>query len=204
METNEYILIGGGEHARVVLDVLLSNKTKVNALFDPKYSGKLFGINQLGNYKATLFSHSLAIVAIGDNATRKKACASVVHPFGNAVHGSAQVSQFAKVLEGSVLFHHAVVQANSIIGRHVIINTGAQVDHDCLIGDYVHIAPGAILCGTVTVGEGALIGAGATLIPGVEIGSWSTVAAGSVVTKSVPDNAMVGGIPARVIKISRA
>lgn len=200
MEQSDYILIGGGEHARVVLDILLTNRVKVNALFDPKYTGQLFGVDQLGEYQSQLFTSALAIVAIGNNSTRKKVATTVKHSFGCAIHSSSQISNFATIGEGSVLFHNSIVQANSTIGKHVIINTGAQVDHDCEIEDHVHIAPGAILCGTVTVGEGAMIGAGATIIPGITIGRWSVVGAGAVVTQNVPDHTMVVGVPAKEIK----
>jgi sugar O-acyltransferase (sialic acid O-acetyltransferase NeuD family) len=108
------------------------------------------------------------------------------------------------VKEGSVIFHGAIVQANSKIGRHVIVNTGAQIDHDCLVEDYAHIAPGAILCGTIQVGEGALIGAGATVVPGIRIGRWATVGAGAVVTQHVPDHAVVVGVPAKIVKVNNA
>jgi sugar O-acyltransferase (sialic acid O-acetyltransferase NeuD family) len=200
---SEYILIGGGEHARVVLDVLLSQKISVRALFDPKYSGKLFGVDQLGEYNPERFVGAFAIAAIGNNATRKKVVASSKHGFGQAIHASAIVSTFAIIGEGTVIFQGSIIQANTKIGRHVIVNTGSQIDHDCMIGDFAHIAPGAILCGTVEVGEGTLIGAGVTIIPGIKIGKWAVIGAGSVVTKSIPDYAVAVGAPASVIKINK-
>jgi len=202
MEPDKYILIGGGEHARVVLDVLLSQKVNVLALFDPKYSGKLFGIDQKGEYNPDIFPDSLAIVAIGNNLTRKKVSQIAKHTFGKAVHSSVLLSPFATVGEGSVFFHGSIVQANTKIGRHVIVNTGAQIDHDCVVGDFAHVAPGAILCGTVQVGEGTLIGAGATVIPGIKIGKWAVIGAGSVVTKSIPDYGVAVGNPAKVLRIN--
>jgi sugar O-acyltransferase (sialic acid O-acetyltransferase NeuD family) len=201
---SDYILIGGGEHARVVLDILLSQKTNVKALFDPQYSGKLLGVDQLGEYNPESFKDALALVAIGNNATRKRVAESARHSFGQVIHHSAITSAFASVKEGSVIFHGAIVQANSKIGRHVIVNTGAQIDHDCLVEDYAHIAPGAILCGTIQVGEGALIGAGATVVPGIRIGRWATVGAGAVVTQHVPDHAVVVGVPAKIVKVNNA
>jgi sugar O-acyltransferase (sialic acid O-acetyltransferase NeuD family) len=199
---SEYILIGGGEHARVVLDVLLSGGHKVNALFDPKYSGELFNVPQLGEYKPDAFPDVVAIVAIGNNSTRRKVVQSSKHAFGQAIHASAVVSRFSTLGEGTVVFHGAIVQANAVVGHHVIVNTGAQVDHDCMIGDYVHLAPSVTLCGTVQVGEGTLIGAGATVIPGIKIGKWAVVGAGAVVTTDVPDYAVVVGVPSKVIRIN--
>ena len=100
-----------------------------------------------------------------------------------------------------MILHGTTIQAQTQIGQQVILNTGAQVDHDCVIGDYAHIAPGAVLCGRVQVGEGTLIGAAATVIPGIQIGKWAIIGAGAVVTKDVPDFSVVVGVPSRVVKV---
>jgi acetyltransferase EpsM len=170
-------------------------------LFDSKYSGDLFGVPQLGEYNSNTFPSAKAIVAIGDNATRRNVVEKCHHTFGQVFHTSAILSPFCKIAEGTMVFHGAIVQAQATIGKHVIVNTGARIDHDCLIGDFAHIAPSATLCGTVQVGEGTLIGAGAVVIPGIRIGKWAVVGAGSVVTKDVPDHAVVVGTPSRVVKI---
>jgi acetyltransferase EpsM len=94
----------------------------------------------------------------------------------------------------------AVLNARASIGRHVIINTGAIVEHECVIADYAHISPNATLCGNVHVGEGSQVGAGAVVIPNIRIGSGSMIGAGSVVIRDVPNNTLVFGNPARAIK----
>jgi sugar O-acyltransferase (sialic acid O-acetyltransferase NeuD family) len=103
-----------------------------------------------------------------------------------------------------MILHGAIVQAMAKIGNHVIVNTGAQVDHDCVIGDFAHIAPRVVLCGGVSVGEGTLVGAGATVAPGVTIGKWATIGAGAVIIAGIPDYAVAVGNPARVIKYMRS
>jgi sugar O-acyltransferase (sialic acid O-acetyltransferase NeuD family) len=194
------ILQGGGDHARVVLDCLLDQDMQVIALFDPKYAGDLFGVPQRGKYDPEFSPDAKAVIAIGDNQIRKTVAELSAHAFTTAVHRSALVSKFSSIGEGSMILHRAVVQAKARVGKHVIINTAAQVDHDCVIEDYVHIAPGAILCGTVTIGEGSFIGAGAVVIPGIQIGKWATVGAGAVVINDLPDFALAVGNPAKVIK----
>src|SRR5690606_33275850 len=120
--------------------------------------------------------------------------------FTNVIHPSAVCSPFSSMGVGNAVLQKAVIQAESVIGNHVIINTGAQVDHHCTIGDFVHIAPGVILCGNVQIGEGTFMGAGSIVIPGKKVGAWSIVGAGSVVIDNIPDNVVAVGNPARVIK----
>lgn len=194
---HKVILQGGGEHAKVVLDCLLVQGVEVLALFDPKYSGDLFGVPQRGVYDPDFMPDAKAIVAIGINAVRKKVAELTKHGFTNARHPSAVVSPNAMLGTGIMILHGVIIQPHAKIGNHVILNTGASIDHDCVIGDYVHLAPRSVLCGRVTIGEGTLVGAGAVILPGITIGAWATVGAGSVVTKDVPDGAVVKGNPAR-------
>lgn len=200
METNKTILIGGGQHAQVVLDCMLACGADVVALFDPGRSGSLFGIPQRGNYDPAFQLTAFAIVAIGDNMTRKRVSERVMHQFTNAIHHSVLLSPFASIGSGNMILHGTIIQALAKIGNHCIVNTGAQIDHDCVLGDYVHVAPKAALCGSVTVGEGTLVGAGATVAPGVKIGEWVVIGAGAVVLEDVPDRAVVVGNPGKVIK----
>ncbi len=197
---DKVILQGGGEHARVVLDALLDEGRDVVALFDPKYDGALFGIPQEGAYSPDLHAEARAIVAIGDNVTRKNVAALTRHTFTNAIHPSSIISSRAVVGTGNMILHGTIIQAQARIGDHVIVNTGSSVDHDCVIGDYVHLAPGTVICGTVTIGEGAFIGAGAIIIPGRKVGAWATIGAGAVVIDDIPDFAVAVGNPARVIR----
>jgi sugar O-acyltransferase (sialic acid O-acetyltransferase NeuD family) len=197
------ILQGGGEHAKVVLDCLLEQGANVLALFDPKYHGELFGVAQRGQYDPTFAPEAKALIAIGDNAVRKRVAAITRHSFINAIHSTAIISTRAKVGNGCMVLHGAIVQAQTVIGDHVIINTAASIDHDCEINNFVHIAPRAVLCGRVKVGEGALIGAGAVVLPGISIGAWATVGAGAVVTKDVAEGAILVGNPAGQIHTSK-
>lgn len=200
MATPRIILVGGGQHARVVLDCLLSQQADVAGLFDTRYTGDLFGVPQRGEYDPAFEPGALAIVAVGDNAIRKTIAHKTKHGFTNAIHTSAILSRHLSMGTGNMILHGAIIQTQVSVGNHVIINTGSQVDHDCILEDFVHLAPGVVLCGSVTVGEGALVGAGTTVIPGKKIGAWATIGAGSVVIQDIPDHAVAVGNPARVIK----
>ena len=115
-------------------------------------------------------------VAVGDNAARRReAEARPDARFATVVSLHAIVSTAALYGEGTLICEGAIVQAGVRIGKHVIINAGAILTHDCTVEDYAHIAPGAVLCGGVRVGEGALVGVGVGIEPLVVVPAWSIV-----------------------------
>lgn len=107
---------------------------------------------------------------------------------------------------------------NTKIGKNVFINFdcvfldlgGITIEDNVLIAPKVSllseghpISPterASLVPGPIHIKKNAWIGAGATILPGVTIGENSVVAAGSVVSKDVPANTIVGGVPAKIIK----
>ena len=86
----------------------------------------------------------------------------------------------------------------------IYIGDGALIGHNVVIATLNHNADPAkranLLPAPVRIGKNAWIGSSSTICPGVTIGDGAIVAAGAVVTKDVPENTVVGGVPARVIK----
>ncbi|GAB2783332.1 acetyltransferase [Rhabdobacter roseus] len=196
------LLYGASGHAKVIITCLRAQRGFVTAIFDDDPAKTaLWQVPVIGTYDPTHLPTEELIVAIGDNAIRRRIAGQLRHAFGQTIHPSALVDASVQVGEGSVVLQGAILQADARVGRHVIINTGAHVDHDCRLDDFVHVAPGATLCGNVQVGEGTLVGAGSVVAPNLRIGRECVVAAGSVVTTSLPDYATVRGNPARIVKI---
>lgn len=198
-----WVIVGAGGHARVVIDAILDAGDHVVGLFDSSKTGEIFGIRIVGPYDPKVEAGASAVVAIGDNAARQLVSDSVHHPWGTLTHRSAKASSRANIDAGSMLLHGCIVQASTTIGKHVILNTGSMVDHDCRVEDFAHIAPGAVLCGNVGIGQGTLVGTNATVLPGRTIGKWAVIGAGAVVNKDVPDYAVVVGSPARIVKFTQ-
>ena len=90
-----------------------------------------------------------------------------------------------------------LVGPSARLGRGVVVNTAAVVEHDVVVGDGSHVAPAAVLLGAVVVGAGTLVGSGARVLPGIRVGDRVVIGAGAVVVADVPDDTVVTGVPAR-------
>ncbi len=121
-------------------------------------------------------------------------------PFATVVHPSARISSESSVGEGTIISAGVIVASYSHLGRHVLVNRGTLIGHHTEIGDYNSIGPGSNIAGSCRVGEATYIGMSATVLDHITIGSHVVVGAGSVVTKDVPDNVQVVGVPAKIVK----
>jgi acetyltransferase EpsM len=151
---------------------------------------------------AALASEHEAVCSIGSTKRRAfvEQAAALGFRFGQVRHPSALVSATSELGEGAIASARVVVAASTRIGRHVILNRGVMVGHHTRIGDYVTVSPGANVAGKVTIGDGAYIGMGAIVLDGKTVGPGSVVGAGAVVTRDVPPNVQVQGVPARLVK----
>ncbi len=205
MPTDTVQLLGAGGHARVVIDALLCCGWPVQDITPRDDRAELAGTLMLGCRIASpvggpLPQHSQVHAAIGDNAARQR----VLEQSGTTSdhwlvvrHPAAVLAASAHIGAGSFFAALSVTGPNASIGRAVIVNHGAVVDHDCQVGDFSHIAPRASLGGGARVGRGVLVGAGAIVLPGVTIGDRAVVGAGAVVLADVEPGITVAGVPAR-------
>ncbi len=211
------IIIGGGGHARVLADILLRQNDRYDLLGfadndRSKWSTNILGKPVLGGDDDILGrlpdSFFLANGIGSTRETRKRAeifsfFESKGYRFCDVISDFSYLSGDATYGEGLKLIAGAIIHPGCRIGKNVLVNTKASLDHDCVVGDHAHIAPGATLSGGVTLGAGVHIGSGATIIQGISIGEGSFVAAGAVVTGNLPENAVVAGVPAKSVDCSR-
>lgn len=151
---------------------------------------------------ATLAHTHLGVCALGTTHRSRfiEQAASLGLQFATIVHPSARISRNSTVGEGSIVCPGVVVATRTAIGRHVILNRGALIGHHTTVGDYCSVMPGANIAGACTIGEATYVGMGALVLDHHNVGSRSVVAAGSVVTRDVPDNVQVMGMPAKIVR----
>lgn len=202
------ILIGAGGHAKVIADILTHRMDiDIVGCTDRNITGRVLHLDILGDDRLLpqLFGQDVrhTLIAIGDNGLRMKLArnaSTIGFEFINAVSRYAYVSGSASLGCGIAVMHGAIIQPETRVGDHSIINTGVTIDHECVIGTGCHIAPGSNLAGLVTVGDSSFLGVGVRVIPGVKIGRGCIIGAGAVVIHDIPDYSTAVGVPAKVLK----
>ena len=124
------------------------------------------------------------------------------------IEPGAIIREKVEIGEGAVIMMGAVINIGAVVGKGTMIDMGAVLGGRAIVGDFCHIGAGAVLAGVVEpasatpviVENHVLVGANAVIIEGVHVGAGAVVAAGAVVIEDVPENAVVAGSPARVIK----
>lgn len=197
----QIVIIGGGGHAKVVIDVIkIENKITIYGIVDPyvPVGTPIMGVKVIGGdhmlkklFKKGISAAFIGVGSVKDCKVRKKIYDNLKKiGFWLPVikHPRSIIANDVKCQEGVFIAAGVVINSATRIGRNAIINTSVSIDHDCTVGDFVHIAPGVTLSGGVKVGDGSHIGAGATVIQGITIGKGCLVAAGTTLCHNISDN----------------
>jgi len=207
------ILIGAKGFAKEIFEIVFKNKQSESIVFydDINLNGTktifedhivLQSIEEAKNYFEK--TDNRFTIGIGNPILRKKMFEKFTQIGGiptstislDAKIGSKEIS----IGVGTNILDGAIISNSVTIGIGCILYYNAILTHNCKVGDFVEISPAAILLGRCTVGSYTQIGANATILPDITVGSNVVIGAGAMVNKNVPDNSVVYGNPAKIIR----
>ena len=191
------ILIGGGGHCRSCIEVIeQSGKFKIAGITDlpEKRNQTVLGYPILGSdddLPYLIKSYPQVFITLGQikSPTRRielfEYLKSINAQFPVIQSPLAYVSPHAQVGEGTIVMHHALINAGARVGRNCIINTKSLVEHDAFVEDHCHISTGAIVNGGVKIGTGSFFGSGSVSAEYVSIPPYSFIKAKSLIAKNL-------------------
>ena len=211
------LIYGASGHAKMIVDIILKNKTYAikgfidsykpigNGIMSYKILGNLTHLPQLINE----LKIEGIVIAVGDNYSRLRAYEKIttIAPqlnFPSIIHSSAIIALDVTIGHGSVIMANSVINANSNVGIGCILNTASTFGHDSTLGDFSSLASGVTVGGNVHIGNSSAICLGASIIHNIIIGHNSVVGAGSLVLKPIADYKQAFGSPVNTIKERKA
>lgn len=205
----DLIIIGGGEHARVIAEAALStpDSYRLVGFVDREpctRTAELLSVPQFWDDEEALKRNPAAsfILGIGgmNSSTLRRSIATRYETAGarwaTVVHETSWISPSAHLGKGSFIGAGAVINTGAKLGSHSIVNSGAIVEHDVNLGDFASVAPGVVIGGGSTIGDGAWLGLGCRIRDHIHIGQGTVVGMGAVVVKPLPANVCATGVPA--------
>jgi sugar O-acyltransferase (sialic acid O-acetyltransferase NeuD family) len=203
------LIIGAKGFAREVLEVMhQNNKSDGIAFYDDVSAGlpdkiyELFPVIRTMGEAQHYFKNNgpQFTLGIGNPLLRKKLfekfvgiggkIESTISPYARIGHYGNEIGEGSNIMTGAVLTNGIRVK------RGVLINLNCTIGHETVIEEFVELSPGTNISGNCYVGANSFIGTNATILPNIRVGRNVVIAAGSVVTKDVPDQTMVAGVPA--------
>lgn len=143
-------------------------------------------------------------LGVGNPVTRRKLYDFFISLGGEIVSSIspyAQIGHYGVVIgKGCNIMTGTVITNDIVIGEGVLINLNCTIGHDSVLGNFVEMSPGVHVSGRCKIGSYSNLGTNCTILPDVNLGTNVTVGAGAVVTKDVPDNSLVVGIPGIIKK----
>jgi UDP-2-acetamido-3-amino-2,3-dideoxy-glucuronate N-acetyltransferase len=133
----------------------------------------------------------------------------LINLYGCSIGAETRVGTFVEIQRGATIGERCKISSHCFICEGVVLEDGVFLGHGVMFTNDRY--PRAInRDGTLQsaadwtleptrVRQGASIGSNATILPGITIGEYALVGAGAVVTRDVPDGAIVAGVPARIV-----
>lgn len=209
----DVIIIGSSGHASLIIDIIeKTNDHRIIGLLDDfrKMGETVHDYPILGavnDFSKVCLKNSdiQCMVAVGDNYSRRKIVESLCKnnpsvEFATVIHPSAQIGRNVSIGLGVAIMAGCIINSNSIIGDFAFMNTKSSAGHDMKMEKYASLAPGVTTGGDVSIGECSAVSIGSIVREKTKIGNHSLVGAGSLLLNDCPDNTLMYGVPAKIIR----
>ena len=187
------ILIGGGGHCKSCIDVIeQAGKYQIVGIVDvpEKIHQRILGYEIIATDKdlpliAKQYSNFLLTIGQLRSAQKRILLFNGLKEMGARFpvifSPLSYVSKHATVAKGTIVMHHALVNAGAKVGANCIINTKALIEHDAVVEDHCHIATGSIVNGGAKIKSGTFFGSNAVTRGYVVVGEKSFINCGAKV-----------------------
>lgn len=175
----DIVMVGGGGFCKSVIDVAEDAGYHILGVLDlPEEVGKdILSYKVIGtdNDIPQYVDKASFVVTVGhikESALRRKIYKKIKDAGGKieiVVAKDAYVSPYAKIGEGSLIMHKAMVGADVVVGDCSIINTLCNISHDAKIGHFCHISTCASVNGNCSVGDDTFIGSQSVVNQGISV-----------------------------------
>ncbi|GAB4469255.1 MAG: acetyltransferase [Thermoflexibacter sp.] len=208
---NPVIIFGASGLGKVALEIFKRNQVEVYCFLDDNkqlHGTEIDSIQVMGSTDEEQFLKILgknceAFIATDDNRLKKSLVKTLTNEYKvmpvNAIHDTSYISATAQLGHGNLIGAGVLVNVDTKLGNHCILNSKAIVEYEAQIHDFVQVGAGSIIGAGAVVGEGTFIGAGVAIIAGVTIGKNARIGAGSLVMQNVAEGETVFGVPAKKI-----
>lgn len=144
------------------------------------------------------------VLGLGDPKSRFKMYEHFINLGGvpkTIFSNNTEIGSFdIKIGAGTSIMSGAKISNSVTIGNGCLLYFDTLITHDCKVGNFVEISPKATILGRSKIGDFTSLGSCSIVLPDVTIGNNVIVGAGTLVTKNIPDNCTVVGVPGKIIK----
>jgi len=210
MDKQKLYIFGAGAAGKAVANIIQQNFPEYNfcGFWDDNITFKeqyLFSKRVIIEYQQLIRDSNIYLISsIGTSPTRENVYRYLdelgFSRYISIVHPSVIFNDTIIIGKGCIIYQGVMMDPDVIIKDNVMINKGVSIGHDVIINSHCVLSPNCSIGGNVKIGKSVFIGMNACVKQGTSIGNNVIVGMGAVVLENIPDNAVVVGNPARIIK----